>query len=635
MAKEKKAFRNPWAWVSTLYYAQGIPYVIAMTVSVILYKRLGVSNADIALYTSWLYLPWVIKPLWSPLVDMFKTKRFWIILMQLIVGAGLAGVAFTIPADSFFQYTLAFFWIIAFASATHDIAADGFYMLALDQGNQAMFVGIRSAFYRAAMITGQGLLVILAGFFESYTGLPEVKTEFKSLKSDKTAYVNIYQIDSTEFKPVSDKLYFIGSSDVIYIPIRNVEKKYADSIITAVKELNKKNGFYKEIKIAENENQATLTKNKDSEKKGWWQSFIVSFENFIRDNFGEQRKEIDISKYAGNLGIVYYRLSKEPEKDQELPLIISKSSGDNSIQIVEGSRLVFTKDNWNKPAFAVIQLDKKLQYETSAVFAARSGNIPLAWKFTFLVIAVLFIAFFVYHYFILPYPLTDKPTIDATKANPFKEFFNTFATFFKKKKIIAILSFLLFYRFAEAQLVKLASPFLLDSREVGGLGLTTGEVGIVYGTVGILALTFGGIVGGILAARDGLKKWLLWMVLAITLPHFAFVYLAYYLPENFIVINLCVAIEQFGYGFGFTAYMLYLIYVSEGEHKTAHYAIGTGFMALSMMLPGMFSGWLQELIGYKHFFLWVMICSLPTFLVAYIIPLDSNFGKKQKTESKK
>jgi len=174
MKENRRATRNPWAWVPTLYYAEGIPYIIVMTVSVIMYKRLGISNTDIALYTSWLYLPWVIKPLWSPLVDILKTKRFWIITMQLIIGAGLAGVALTIPVPNFFQYTLAFFWLLAFSSATHDIAADGFYMLGLSEHQQAYFVGIRSTFYRLAMITGQGLLIILAGYFESTTGLPTI-----------------------------------------------------------------------------------------------------------------------------------------------------------------------------------------------------------------------------------------------------------------------------------------------------------------------------------------------------------------------------------------------------------------------------------------------------------------------------
>jgi len=162
--------RNPWAWVPTLYFAEGLPYVAVMTVSVIMYKRFGLSNTEIALYTSWLYLPWVIKPFWSPFVDILKTKRWWIVSMQLLIGAGLAGVAFTLPTPFYLQASLAFFWMMAFSSATHDIAADGFYMLALDDSQQSFFVGIRSTFYRFASITGQGLLVVLAGSLEKTTG---------------------------------------------------------------------------------------------------------------------------------------------------------------------------------------------------------------------------------------------------------------------------------------------------------------------------------------------------------------------------------------------------------------------------------------------------------------------------------
>src|SRR6266568_4660684 len=173
-SEQKRASRNPWSWIPTLYLAEGLPYVVVMTVSVIMYKGMGISNADIALYTSWLYLPWVIKPLWSPVVDILKTRRVWIWVMQLIIGAGLAGVALTIPASNFFQYTLAFLWLLAFSSATHDIAADGFYMLATTPSEQAFFVGIRSTFYRISMISGQGLLVILAGVIQSNTGLPRV-----------------------------------------------------------------------------------------------------------------------------------------------------------------------------------------------------------------------------------------------------------------------------------------------------------------------------------------------------------------------------------------------------------------------------------------------------------------------------
>ena len=431
MLFKKATYRNAWAWVPSLYFAEGIPYIVVMTVSVIMYKRMGISNTDIALYTSWLYLPWVIKPLWSPVVDLLKTKRFWIVFMQLFVGAGLAGVALTIPGSDFFRYTLAFFWLLAFSSATHDIAADGFYMLGLSSHDQAWFVGIRSTFYRIAMITGQGLIVIVAGHLET-----------------------------------------------------------------------------------------------------------------------------------------------------------------------------------------------------------TSQNISYAWSITFFILAALFLIFCIYHYFILPFPAVDVVRGKEESKNFFKEFALTFVSFFKKKKIGVAIGFLLLYRFAEAQLVKIASPFLLDSREIGGLGLSTEEVGFVYGTVGIIALTLGGILGGVLAAKKGLKYWIWWMVLAINIPDLVYVYLSYALPENFLIVNICVAIEQFGYGIGFTAYMLYMIYISEGESKTAHFALTTGFMALGMMIPGMFSGWIQENIGYQHFFVWVCIATIPAFIITKFVDIDPAFGKKTDNNNK-
>ena len=400
-----------------------------MSISVIMYKKLGISNTDIALYTSWLYLPWVIKPLWSPFVDMFRTKRFWVVAMQLISGGALAAVAFTIPLPNFFQVTLAIFWLMAFSSATHDIAADGFYMLALEQHHQAAFVGVRSTFYRIAMITGQGILVVLAGRLENST-----------------------------------------------------------------------------------------------------------------------------------------------------------------------------------------------------------GSISTGWAVTFFVLAGMFIALFLYHKFVLPFPMSDNPTLSGNSSKEIvKEFLSTFIVFFKKKGIGIILSFLLLYRFAEAQLVKLVTPFLIDPHTQGGLGLTTQEVGIAYGTAGVIALTAGGLLGGYAISKQGLKYWLWIMVCAIHLPDAVYIFLSQYQPENFLIITSAVAVEQFGYGFGFTAYLLYMIMVSDGEHKTAHYAICTGIMALGMMLPGMFSGWLEDQIGYSNFFIWVMISTVPGFIIAALIKIPEGFGKKSNS----
>lgn len=416
---------SPWSWIPSLYFSEGLPYVVVMMVSVIMYKKLNISNTEIAFYTSWLYLPWVIKPFWSPFVDLLKTKRWWIISMQLLIGGGLAGVAFFIPMSFFFQATLAVFWLLAFSSATHDIAADGFYMLALDDEKQSFFIGIRSTFYRLAMISGQGLLIIIAGFLE-----------------EKTA------------------------------------------------------------------------------------------------------------------------------------------------------------------------------------------NVSLAWSLTFFFLAGLFIAFFVYHRFILPYPKTDVTKKTNTAQQIFSDFTKTFVAYFKKRDIMLALAFMLLYRLGEALLVKMAAPFLLDARAQGGLGLTTSEVGWVYGTVGVLALTVGGIVGGVAASKKGLHYWLWPMALSITLPNLAYLYLSFYMPENLLYINLAVAMEQFGYGFGFTAYMLYLIYFSDGEYKTAHYAISTGFMALGMMLPGMIAGWLQEQMGYLMFFGLVVLCAIPTLAIIPFMKIEKKFGRK-------
>lgn len=416
---------SPWAWVPSLYFAEGLPYVAVMIISLVMYKRMGISNTEIALYTSWLNLPWVIKPLWSPFIDIIKTKRYWITSMQLLIGAGLAGIAFTIPTDSFLQTTLAIFWLMAFSSATHDIAADGFYMIGLSQHEQALFVGIRSTFYRLATITGQGGLIMLAGYLET-TG----------------------------------------------------------------------------------------------------------------------------------------------------------------------------------------------------------GNISRAWSITFYILSGLFIGLWLYHRYILPRPSSDITVHNNSSSGIFSSFLETFRSFFRKEQAATAILFMLLYRLPEAQLAKMGIPFLLDPIKRGGMAMTTEQIGFTQGTVGVIGLTLGGILGGIAVSRHGLRKWLWPMVWAISLPDIVYVYLSFFQHSSLAVINLCVFIEQFGYGFGFTAYMLYLIYFSQGESKTAHYAICTAFMALGMMLPGMIAGWLQETMGYRMFFIWIMVCTTATFWVTSLLKIDNSFGKK-------
>jgi PAT family beta-lactamase induction signal transducer AmpG len=418
--------RSPWAWIPTLYFAQGIPYVVVMTLSVVMYKNLGISNTDIALYTSWLYLPWVIKPLWSPLAELFGTKRAWVTVLQFFIGAALAGVALTLPMERAFQMSLAVFWLMAFASASHDIAADGYYMLALPQHQQAAFVGVRSTFYRLANIGGQGGLVYLAG-------------------------------ELTE----------------------------------------------------------------------------------------------------------------------------------------------------------------------------RTGSVVQAWTWVFWLLGGLFVLLALWHGLMLPRPAADVRGAGGAAARGLvAEFFAVFASYFKKPGILVVLGFLLLYRFPEAQLLKLATPFLLDPVSEGGLGLSTKDVGIAYGTVGLTALTLGGLCGGWVISKVGLKKALWPLVAAMHVPNVAFLVLALTHPTSLAVISAALAVEQFGYGLGFTAYLMYMIHVADGPQKTAHYAICTGFMALGMMIPGMWSGWLQDHIGYVPFFAWVLVATVPSVAMAALIKIPDGFGKK-------
>ncbi len=621
MPKAKVTYRNPWAWVSSLYLAEGLPYVVVMTVAVIMYKGLGISNTDIALYTSWLYLPWVIKPLWSPIVDLLKTRRLWIWVMQLIIGGGLAGVALTIPTSHFFQYSLAFLWLLAFSSATQDIAIDGFYMLATTEKEQAFFVGIRSTFYRISTIFGQGLLVILAGYVQDHTGLPKVDLQVAA-KPGVALIQSIASVPPVVSSPSESAGVLVGQG-ILEISPEARSKGEIQALLASVKSNNVHFAFYAE------EAKAAA---KDASSESWWGRYVSKpLGGFLKEHFG--RKVQAKSDQTGNIGIVALQLSKAPGKEVVVSLGSRVGFGmgggdEKSFSVVEGGRLVFNDQNWNQPALAAVQLDAKLKTTAATRMEIRSGDIPFSWLFTFLLLAALFVFFGVYHRFILPYPVIDRPGETGSLPKFLDEFRRTFVLFFKKEKMWALLLFMLFYRFAEAQLVKMVAPFLLDTRGAGGLGLTTGQFGIAYGTFGILALTCGGLLGGMVASKKGLKYWLWWMVLAIHLPDAVFVYLAYTQPDNFWVINLCIAIEQFGYGFGFTAYMLYLIYIARGKHATAHYAICTGFMALGMMLPGMMSGWLVDLIGYQHFFVWVMLSTIPGFLVVKFIPLDPEFGRK-------
>lgn len=622
----KNLKRSPWAWIPTLYLAEGLPYVAVMTISVILYKRMGVSNTDIALYTSWLYLPWVIKPFWSPFVDLLKTKRWWIVTMQLLLGAGFAGIAFTIPAPFFFQATLAFFWLMAFSSATHDIAADGFYMLALDTNRQALYVGVRSTFYRVATIMGQGLLIILAGLIESATGTEPLRIDVKVQPGQSRTE---FRLPETAAVPSghSGELHFLTAPGPVTISTAGIPQDSLKRWLQLVEAQNRANGF-----LTSGEQPGTAVRN--VAEAGWWTIHVSEpLGGWIRRRFGERREAAGVSGFSGDIAVAAVSLSGCPEPGREVVLNTSMNRGDRSVSLVHGDRLTFDETNWNRPAYIVFQADPKLEQSSSAEYKGLSGNIPFAWSVTFFVLAGLFVLFGLWHRFALPRPGSDRASARSTPRDILRQFSATFVSFFKKPQAAAAIFFMLTFRFSEAQLLKLINPFLLDPKEAGGLGLTTGEVGLVYGTIGIIGLTLGGIIGGVAAARGGLKKWIWPMTFSMLLTCVTFVYLSFSQTSNLLAINACVFIEQFGYGFGFTAYMLYLMYYADGPQKTAHYAICTGFMALGMMIPGMFAGWLQEQLGYNHFFVWVMLCSVVPVVAVSLLKIDPDYGRRKENDN--
>lgn len=622
----KNQKRSPWAWIPTLYLAEGLPYVAVMTISVILYKRMGISNTDIALYTSWLYLPWVIKPFWSPFVDLLKTKRWWIITMQLLLGAGFAGIAFTIPAPFFFQATLAFFWLMAFSSATHDIAADGFYMLALDTNRQALYVGVRSTFYRVATIMGQGLLIILAGLIESATGTEPLRIDVKVLPGQSRTEFRLPGTAAAS-SGQSEALHFLTASAPVTMGTAGIPQDSLKRWLQLVEAQNRANGF-----LPSGEQSGTAERN--VAEAGWWTVRVSEpLGDWIRRRFGERREAAVVGGFSGDIAVAAVSLSACPEPGREIVLNTSMNRGDKSVSLVHGDRLTFDETNWNRPAYIVFQADPKLEQSSSAEYKGLSGNIPFAWSVSFFVLAGLFVLFGLWHRFALPRPDSDQASAQSTPRDILRQFSATFVSFFKKPQAAAAIFFMLTFRFSEAQLLKLINPFLLDPKEAGGLGLTTGEVGLVYGTIGIIGLTLGGIIGGVAASRGGLKKWIWPMTFSMLLTCVTFVYLSFSQTSNLLVINACVFIEQFGYGFGFTAYMLYLMYYADGPQKTAHYAICTGFMALGMMIPGMFAGWLQEQLGYNHFFVWVMLCSVVPVVAVSLLKIDPDYGRKKENDN--
>jgi PAT family beta-lactamase induction signal transducer AmpG len=534
-----------------MYVASGLPYIVVMFVATDLYKTMGVSNTKIAFWTSLLYLPWVVKAFWSPYVDLFSTKRNWILWMQLALGFAFAGIALAMNLPMWFPLTLILFWVMALFSATHDISVDGYYMLALDDNKQAFFTGIRVTFYRFAMIAGLGFLVMLTGFLLEKTGL---ETQRIAIKAADGKIIEL-----------------TGSSTQSY-----------------------KGAVYDKPQI------------------------LVSWDQLD--------PEIETGSDSIQLRL---RLSDWVDGENEIIVLLGHSDGPMDIFMEGTGRFVFTGNDYSQWQHAVVRVKPNLMHSAETFFEAKSGNVPLAWAISMSVLGLVFILFSIYHRFVIPYPASDIQLAGIQKDS----YWEIIVSFFRIRGIFPAIMFLLLYRFAEAQLAKMASPFLLDSIENGGLALSLTEKGFVYGTLGVLALVAGGILGGVIAARSGLKKWIWWMAVAINVPNLAYVYLSYFQPSDLTIVSIMIAIEQFGYGFGFTAYILFILFlVRVSIYKTAHYAIATGFMALGMMIPGMFSGKIQEMIGSGPFFIYVVICTIPAFLALWFVyrSIDPSFGVKRK-----
>lgn len=424
MVIEKVKKNNPWLWVPSLSFADGLPLVAVMTISVIFYKQLGLSNSAITFYTSWMYLPWVLKPVWSPFIDLVKTKRWWVLVTEMLLGAAFGGVAFTIPTSFWLQGTLFFFWVIAFTGASHCVAADGFYMLGLNDHQQAWFMGIRSLADRIASIFGQGVLVMV----------------------------------------------------------------------------------------------------------------------------------------AGNLQVVF------------------------------------------------------------------RGSISYSWSLAFYGVAGLFVALCLWHQFSLSRPAVDVKRPWGSTRSVLLGFRLAFQSFFRKRNVVAALAFIMLFRLPEALLSKITALFLIDAAHNGGLGLSPQEFGLVQGTVGVIGVSMGSVLGGIMVSRVGLRRCMWPMVMAYALPGVVYLYLGFVLPSSFPIVNLCVFAEQFGYGFGLTAFMLFLIYFNRGDFRTSHYAISSALSLLSLMLPGLFAGTMQEMLGYRHFFIMVLVAFAVSFAVTGMVHVDDDFG---------
>ncbi len=618
--------KSPWSFVPTLYLAQAIPYSVVMILSVILFKKLGLPNSRIAFWTSLLGIPWVIKPLWSPLVELYWTRRRWVWLMQLSLGLALAALASGVLLPAYFAATLAVLGVVAVLSATHDIAADGFYIHGLALDDQARFSGIRNTFYRLGMILCQGVLVVAAGYLETHTGLPPVavRAQVVPVPADAISFTPPQVDDSRQVGlSVQPRDVALRPGHAAKISLK-LTARPADGIRYRVF-FGRKTGSHR-LRIKDDTGGPVLF-----DATNWDRPVAVQIQADARAG---RRDRAEFVASSGNVPLswcvifsllaavmtslaLYHRfILPRPATDAEDP----KPKPALAAAVARLALLTVL------PMLAAYVLLKYILHDIGqllyqAVFTASGFSFRVGG--TLLLVALL-AASLVLLIRLLPLTRLLKKFFHFSSSG--LAFEEVFVSFFRQPRIYDLLFFLLIYRLGEAQLVRIAPPFLLDTQEAGGLALDTAQVGMAYGGVGLACLLTGGVLGGFLIARDGLKKWMLPMWACINFPHLLYVYLAWAQPDRLPVVWLCVGLEQLGYGIGFSGYMVAMLQIAgAGRWKTAHYSICTGLMALGVMLPGMISGYLQEMLGYKVFFLWVCLCTIPGLWAVYLLGRNSAF----------
>ncbi len=652
---------TPWAWVPTVNFLQGLQYAIAIQLFAVIFKTMGIPNGPTLLWASLLSLPWTIKPLWGPLVDRYGTRRNWTIWMQFAVGVCLLGAAlsFWLPVSSltgtgdisdspFFFVCIGCLLAMGMAAATHDIACDGHYMLALNEKQQAFFVGVRSTVFRLALMTANGLLIAAAGWIQGHTGPSPIDVEVSAWRPDARP---VFVIEDPVGFPVEEQHIVVwpttlegdaGTTATLSVRLGNAPPPGHPEVVTV--RLVPRGNFFERVFMAGNDQGIKLdTQRIEFTADNWREpaTITATLPTKIRDSaHATYRFEAGNIPFSWSMVLllcagvyfvcfIYHRFTM-PKPGTDLPIAGDRPPFYQPVLALTATVAVPWALGW-AVLYGVGKLEGPLQTITIGDGATALAQKGFTFFFTagkFLVLIILAVGV----WFATParrlarmffFKMSDVSRIG---------FAEVFVTFFQKEKIILTLAFLLTFRLGEAQLAQVKNLFLIDLPENMGLGMSLGELAFTNTFVYLLALTVGGLLGGFLVARYGLRRMIWWMVAGMHLPNFLYVYLGTVLPENLVPVNVCVGIEAFGYGFGFVSYLLVMIVTAKGSFKTAHYALCTGFMTLGYMIPGMWSGYLQELVGYRVFFWLVILFSLPGLAFIPFLPIDEDFGKKEEVE---